>query len=103
MKGREGGGKARRLQSSNISKEGQFSVDVSRTIGWTMVEEEEPEKSEADAAAFLPDTGRSEENISTTMRNCCNCTVSLEHITNWDQSTRLSRVCKLASSISWLK
>lgn len=53
--------KARRLQSSQISRE--YSVEVSRTIGRTMMDEE-PKESEADAAAFLPATVKAELKIS---------------------------------------
>ena len=67
-------GKARRRQSSRISREGEYSVEVSRTIGWTMMDEE-PKESEADAAAFLlPDFHKANHefpppSITTTIRH----------------------------------
>lgn len=54
MKGLQDKRKADRLQSTTISREGDNSVEVSRTIGWTMMDGAEPNKSGAAAAAFLP-------------------------------------------------
>lgn len=54
MKGRRV--KVRSPQFSKISREADYSVDVSRTIGWTLMDREGPDESEAGTAAFLPAT-----------------------------------------------
>lgn len=95
-KWREGGdkGKAKRLQSSKISRGGEYSVEVSRTIGWTMMNGEEPKESEADAAAFLPATVKAELKISTKLnmsslhKMLCFPPSGHHHSYNRDKTTR---------------
>lgn len=56
MKSREVKGKARRLQSPKVSRGREYSVGVSRTIGWTMMDGEERSKCGAATVVVLPAT-----------------------------------------------
>lgn len=60
MKGRRIKGRQGDLGSTTISRDVEYSVEVSRTIGWTMMDGDVPEEYEAGAAALLPATVKAE-------------------------------------------